>query len=387
MLLLLIFILSLSFFNLMFVSGILSGLINTVTQTVINTSTADLTVNPQQEPIRKNFIENQDRVRQEIQQIPGILATVRHYLLAASISFDKEKNGNPKVAPSQVIGIDPEQDPTVFTTVNYLVAGQWLAPSDRDQIVLGQSLAGGGGSVPLPTDLGGAKVGDKVQVAYSNGVTRTYTVKGIFNITFGAESTNAYITAAEAESVLGVYNDASQILVKANLSSNSLNTYARSITMLYPTLQIFKYTDLLSVIGKVLDAFSFITFIISAVSVIVGAITIFVLIYINAISKRRQIGILRAIGIKRSVIVLSYVLQALFYSIAGIAVGSILVFEVLYPYVVAHPLQLPFGNLIPVFSEMQIVVSIAALLVAGLFAGFVPARMVSRENILKSIWG
>ena len=50
----------------------------------------------------------------------------------------------------------------------------------------------------------------------------------------------------------------------------------------------------------------------------------FIVIYINVIHSRRHIGILRAIGINRDVIIGSYLVQALFYAGMGVLVGGLL---------------------------------------------------------------
>jgi putative ABC transport system permease protein len=121
--------------------------------------------------------------------------------------------------------------------------------------------------------------------------------------------------------------------------------------------------------------------------VLVAGITIFVMIYINAISKRRQIGILRAIGIKQNIIVYSYVLQALFYVLCGVCLGLLFVFGVLQPFLSVYPITLPFGPLVLSFSVTLIVESVIGFLFAGLLAGYLPARLVARQDILKAIWG
>jgi len=87
---LIIFILSLSFFNLMFVSGFLSGFSDGIMRSMIDTSTAHIIVMPQEEPTRKDFILDQISVRAEIQTIPGVIGTTRHYQIGGSFAYDKE---------------------------------------------------------------------------------------------------------------------------------------------------------------------------------------------------------------------------------------------------------------------------------------------------------
>lgn len=382
---LMLVILWLSFFNMVFVPGVFSGLLATIISLETNTYTSDIMVAPQKEPIPKAYVNHERQLRAQIATIPGVVGTARDYLTAASISYDKNKNGVYKRVSAQVIGIDPSEFNKIMTVNQYVVAGKFLNDDDTDQIVLAAAVAGGY-NLPEPNDLGGAKVGDKVTVVYGNGVTRQYTVKGITNILFGPALTNVYITAKEAESVLGASDQATQVLVKVKDQKNA-NYFKQRIKALAPNLFVQTYLDLLTAIKPVLDAFTYIAIIVSVISVLVAAVTIFVMIYINAVSKRRQIGILKAIGIKERIIVYSYIFQSLFYVACGVSIGLLFVFGVLTPILKIHPITLPFGPLVLTFSASLIVESVAGFFLAGFLSGLIPARLVAREDILDSIWG
>jgi ABC-type lipoprotein release transport system permease subunit len=385
MFILMMLILSLSYFNMLFVPGVFSGLYNTVVGLVVNTSTLDVVVSPQELPNPKSFIDNEQTLRTQFETIPGVVGRTRTYLTAGSLSYDKRKDGVYKTVSGQMIGIDPVGSAKLLTINDYLVKGEPLQEGDTDKIILSAGIAGGYG-LPVPSDLGGVSVGDKVDVVYGNGVARTYTVKGIVKIVFGTALSSVYITSKEAESVLSASNQASQILIKTD-KSHTPEYYSERIASMAPNLKVQKYTDLLAAIDPILTAFTLIATIVSAISVVVAAVTIFVMIYINAASKRRQIGILKAIGIKQHIIILSYVLQSMFYVVCGVFVGMIFVFLFLSPFLATHPIQLPFGPLIPSFGPKLILESIALFFVAGLFSGYVPSRLVAREEILKAIWG
>ncbi len=380
---LLIFVLSLSFLNMMFISGILSGLENTFTKVIIDVWSSHIIIAPEQEPQQKQFIQNQNEVRSQIETIPGVIATARHYQLAGSVSFDKEKNGVSKSISGAILGIDPSQEKGVLTLDSFMLEGEYLSDQDTDQILLSSALAGGYG-LPAPNDLGGVKVGDKVQLTFSNGIIRTYNVKGIYDDSIGIFFT--YITAREAESVLSTYNNASQILVKTDLSRKPIAYFEKNIKQLFPKLSVQNYTVILGTAGAFINALNLISFIVGAISVIVAAITIFVLIYVNATNKRRQIGILKAIGIKQNIIIVSYVLQSIFYSICGVIIGAILVFGILTPLLAKYPINITFADLSLMFTPSVIIIGVVSLLVAGLVAGYIPARIVVKQEILKSIW-
>lgn len=383
---LIIFILFLSFFNLMFVSGFLSGFSDGILRSMIDTSTSHIIIMPQEDPTRKEFILDQNNVRARIETIPGVVGTTRHYQLGASFAYDKEKDGKFKYVSAPVVGVNQEEEKKILSVHENMVAGEFPDDLKDDEIVLGANLSGGF-DIQQTADLGGASVGDKVQVTYSNGIARTYTIKGIFKITIGSVSNTAFITAKEAESVLSTYNNASEIMVKVDLAKNTLDEYTEKIGTMVPNLKIEKYTNRLSAVGILVNAFNIISVIITVISIIVAAITIFVMIYVNAVSKRRQIGILKAIGIKECIIELSYIIQSLFYATWGVIVGLMIIFWAVVPFLAVRPIPMPFGNASLVYTSIGIFINISSLIISGVLAGFIPAKIVARENILKSIWG
>ena len=384
---LIIFILSLSFFNLMFVSGFLYGFSDGVMKSMIDNSTAHIIVMPQEEPTVKSFVYDQDRVRAEIETIPGIVGTARHYQLQGTLAYDKEKDGNFKYVSAQIIGVTQAEEKEILTVNEYMVAGIFPDNLKDDEIVLGANLSGGF-DTKQTKDLGGATVGNKVQITYANGITRTYTIVGIFELSMvGSIASTAFISTSEAENLLSTYNSASEIMVRVNLEKNTLDEYTKKIKGIVPNLELEKYTSRLSTVGILVTAFNLIAVIVSFISIIVSAITIFVMIYVNAVSKRRQIGILKAIGIKEGIIELSYIIQSIFYSALGIIGGLLVIFLMVVPLMTIRPIAMPYGDAVLVYTTLGIIINISSLIVAGILAGYIPAKIVAREDILKSIWG
>lgn len=384
---LIIFILSLSFFNLMFVSGFLYGFSDGVMKSMVDNSTAHIIVMPQEKPTTKSFVFDQDRIRAEIETIPGIIGTARHYQLGGTLAYDKEKNGDFKYVSAQIIGVTQSEEKNILTINKYIVSGKFPDNLKDDEIVLGANLSGGFGTKQTK-DLGGAIVGNKIQIDYSNGITRTYTIVGIFKLSMvGSIASAAFISNSEAESILSTYNSASEIMVRVDLEKNTLDEYTKKIHEIVPNLKLEEYTARLATVGILITAFNLIAVIVSIISIIVSAITIFVMIYVNAVSKRRQIGILKAIGIKENIIEISYIIQSIFYSFLGIVGGLLVIFFIVIPIMAVKPINMPFGNAVLVYTAFGIIINIISLIIAGILAGYIPAKIVAREDILKSIWG
>lgn len=383
---LMIFILSLTFLNMMFISGVLSGLNDTEINLIINVLSSHIAISPQEKPVLKQYIPDQMDLRSQIEALPGIIGTARHYNLAGSLAFDRDKNGVYKSVSGPVIGVDPSEEEKIFTLNKFLIRGKYLSNDDTDQIVFSSALAGGYGA-PAPNDLGGVKVGDKVRITYSNGIIRTYTVKGIYNDLLGIFET--FITAKEAESVLSIYNNASQIYVKVDLARAPIGKYQTEIKSLAPNLKIQSFNDLIASFASFLRALDLISLVVALISVTVAAFTIFVIVYVNAINKRRQIGILRAIGIKQNIIVNAYIIQSLFYTSCAVIIGLFIIFGVSKPLLTAHPIAIIEGLMYVelVYSPLRIGLAIGSFAIAGFLGGLIPARIVAKQNMLKAIWG
>lgn len=383
---LMIFILSLTFFNMMFISGVLSGLNNSEITLLINLLSSDVAVSPQEKPVLKQYIPDQHDVRAQIESIPGVIATTRHYNLAGSLAFDKDKNGVYKSVSGPFVAIDPTEDKKVFTMNTLLIRGDYLNDDDTDEIILSSALAGGYGA-PSPNDLGGVVVGDRVRVTFSNGIIRTYKVKGIYNDIMGIFET--FITTKEAESVLSIYDNASQIFVKTDPAIGTISNYQAKIRAIAPNLKVQTYDDLIASFASFLKALDLISFVVAVISVLVAAFTIFVLIYVNAINKRRQIGILKAIGIKQQIIINAYIMQSLFYTFCALSIGLIGVLGILQPLLSTYKIPIIEGlmYLELYYSPIRVVLGVFAFIIAGFLGGLVPSRMVAKEDILKAIWG
>jgi putative ABC transport system permease protein len=140
-------------------------------------------------------------------------------------------------------------------------------------------------------------------------------------------------------------------------------------------------------VSGIAQTFDIIKRIILFIGLAVAGITIFIVIFIATVSRRKQIGIMKAIGMKESIIILSYVLLALFYAILGIGVGATLVEFVLKPYFIANPLTFPMGKVSLLIVRSEFITSIISLIIVSIIAGFIPSWRVARENIIRAIWG
>jgi putative ABC transport system permease protein len=122
-------------------------------------------------------------------------------------------------------------------------------------------------------------------------------------------------------------------------------------------------------------------------SLVVAAITVIIITYVDLANRRRQIGIERAIGIRSASIVGSYVIRSVVTALAGTVIGYLLFRFELVPVVAAHPFQFPSGPvtlmIVPEVTRSNVVILIAVAAIAAL----IPAVRAVRMRILDAIWG
>jgi len=391
-LVLIILVMSLSFANLLLTPSILSGVTNTLNQQQMDTLYGNIVIDP---PQTDHYLPRASLIEKKIEQIPGVSGVSAHLNSSAFIEYQWQEKASPsdkgESGTWSVIGIDPTREVSVTTVHEHIIQGSYLDITDRDEIVLGVEIAGGDRAQTSEfLTLQGVKVGDEVRLTYPNGVQREYRVKGIFQAKEMMQADRlAFVTQKDMASVLGrqVYNDrASQILVRTGQGVTE-SRIIREISYLGLDAEVRSWSEYGGAIGGIVSSFDVIASLIGTIGLVVAGIVMFIVIYINVINKRRQIGILRAIGIKRDVIIGSYLTQAIFYAILGIVFGGLIFGYGIQPYFELHPLDLPVGQVSLAVKALTINNAVMGILAAAALAGLIPVVNITRQSIIQSIWG
>jgi putative ABC transport system permease protein len=140
-------------------------------------------------------------------------------------------------------------------------------------------------------------------------------------------------------------------------------------------------------VGGIVSSFSAIASLIGGIGLLVAGIVMFIVIYINISHRKRQIGILRAIGVHRNVVLTAYLVQALLYATAGILFGGVLMVYVIKPYFDSHPIALPIGLVSLSIDPSNIRNGVIGIMAAAILSGVIPVFNITRESIIKAIWG
>lgn len=392
---LIIFIMTLTFLNLVIVSGILVGLIEGAITGIKERYLGDIFISSL---LNKTYIEQTPMIVGFAKSLPEVKAITTRYLKAGTIEANykeeiatKKPTDLNKSVGTQMVGIDPNDENSVTKISNLVIEGKFLEENDYDKVVLGALLLKkylDFESAAFPT-LSNVGVGSKVRINV-NGNTREVIVKGIIKskvdeidrrVFFVDKQLRGLINRFDYnanEIVLRLQPNADPLVVKKFLLDNGSGQFARIQTQEDAEPKFIKdMKQTFAILGNA----------ISSIGLVVAVITIFIVIFINAITRRKFIGILKGIGIKSSAIEIAYIIQSLFYAVLGTMIGTAIILLILVPYFAKYPINFPFSDGILVVTTSGIITRIVILLLATLIAGYIPARIVVKQNTLDAILG
>ena len=389
---LIVFVMALTFLNLIAVSGILVGLIAGAEEAVRSTSLGDLIISPRDD---ETHILETERFVRELTAYPEVLTSSVRYkgnaVLEAGYMERRDLTGERDTASINITGIDPESEDNMSHLKDIVIAGDYLDPNEEGYILLGalyiKEYAAQFNNV-FPT-IEKAKPGDTVRVTVGN-ISKEFIVKGIIKSKVDEVSLNSYIPEREFRRLFGrADRNADQIVVK--LKNPDANVALKSAMVGAGLDRLAKIQTYEEGVPKFLtdikNTMNLLGTFIGSIGLVVASITIFIIIFINALARRRYIGILKGIGIDRRAIEIAYVLQAGFYALAGSALGATLTYGFLLQFFRRHPINFPFSDGILVAPFEETFIRFIVLFVVTLIAGFIPAWMIARGNTLNAILG
>lgn len=379
-LLLTILIIALVMVLMNFLGIIIGGVITLYNDQMIDFQYGHVMIEPRD---RENRIHHADLLVSRLKGIPGVKGVSARY--STGVTITNPKNG--RFQPISLTGFDPGDEQYVTRYQEKIIDGDYLSPGDTDEIIIGTLLAGEEeeSQDKLPS-LGGISVGDRVEVAFRNGVVKSFRVKGIYETLGALIDHEAFITRAAMNEVIPDGDEATGILITGESS--------RDAPVLRDTLLGFGVGEQIKtwnekgqgILGDAIASINLINAIMTIVALIVASVVIFIVTYINVINRKKQIAILKAIGVRKQIIHGSYLLQVLFQCACGSVVG-ILMLNIIVFTLTMHKIRFPMGFITPVLDYHTIGISIILLCLVSLVSAFIPAREVTNEEILDAMRG
>lgn len=389
---LIVFVMMLTFLNLIAVSGILVGLIEGAERAVQEHALGDIILTPLDDEDR---ITNTTAVINTLATFPEISASSVRYNGSAVMEANYKERRNLQderdSVAVRVSGVNPLDENNMTALSGELQVGEYLDPNEEGYILIGayytEEYAQNFGDV-FET-VSGVGPGDTVRLSVGD-KSKEFVVKGIVLSKVDEISLNTYIPEREFRRLFNrLDGDADQIVMR--VASDNTPEAVRdklSATLIADNAKVKTFTESLpKFLIDIKDTFNVLGAFIGSIGLVVASITIFIIIFINALSRRRQIGILKGIGIEQRAIEIAYVLQAGLYALAGSAIGAFITYGILLPYFDANPIQFPFSDGILVAEPLGTLIRFLILFAVTLLAGFIPAWMIVRQNTLNAILG
>ncbi len=365
------------FTNMIFMPSIITGAIVNYEQQTIDTYTSDIIIEPKED---YRYIEDLSALLDKVNRVPGVKRAAPHYAAGAVLRFKG------KALSMAVEGVQPRDEILVTTLSTYMEEGTYLGDGDTGEIILGRYVAGFKDSSEdfLPS-LGGVKVGDSITAEYTNGVVREYRVKGIFRTYSFNTDYLVFTTWDEMEVVEGrTLDQATSVLVKTDPGADE-NEVKKTLLRYGVQEDVQTWLDFLgNAYRNAVESYAILNNITIVVSLVIAAVVLFVVIMIKTLNSRRQIGILLAIGIRKDIIINSYLFQVLILAILGIIFGILVVLG-LTAYFTAFPIEFPEGNISPYIVPADIGINALYLFGASALAGYIPAWRIANKEILESM--
>ncbi|MFA6520529.1 MAG: FtsX-like permease family protein [Candidatus Paceibacterota bacterium] len=389
---LIVFVMFFTFLNLVVVSGVLIGIIQGAVDAVRTHYTSDVIISTLN---NKTYIENSPEVINVVKSLPQVEAMSARYLEGGTLEANYKTRSNEKEKPNtsaaSITGIDPVAEENVTNLSKFIIEGEYLSALDYDQVMIGAYLT----KKYLPIDspgfstLDNIKPGVKIRINV-HGVEREVTIKGIIKAKVDEVSMRVFMVDSQLRSIIG-RNDYNVDEISIKLKPGTDPVLVRDILKRNGVDKVAKvqtYEDAQpKFIKDMIDTFALLGNLLSSIGLVVASITIFIVIFINAITRRKFIGILKGIGIHERAIEISYIMQSFFYALCGSIIGIIVLYAFLQPAVAAHPIDFPFSDGILVAPVSGTLLRVGLLMVTTIIAGFIPARLVVRKNTLDSILG
>lgn len=367
------------YIQLIFVPALIEGANERIELQLRGNITANVVVTPEGDNLTINDPAGLVKLAEAQKGVEAVTPTV---LAGSQVSTDAHTGSWP------VMAVDPVSYDRVFTTPSELREGEWLTPGDTGAVVLGIGIAGADDpdNPAYRTSLRTVHAGDTVTVAFLGGQTAEMRVAGIYETGLAQADQRAFVsTEAAEEAIPQLAGQVSAIYMKTGEGDES--QVIEALREERPGATYEPWTDLDATIKDLNESFDIVGAILGVVSLAVAVIVVFIVTYIDLVSKRRSIGIERAIGISGSAVVLSYVMRAIVFAVVGVVVGATLFVLVAMPLVDKYPFDFPVGPVTLSLTRQTVNRNAAVLVVAAVVGALVPAWRSVRMRLLDAIWG
>jgi putative ABC transport system permease protein len=225
----------------------------------------------------------------------------------------------------------------------------------------------------------GLSVGSVVKVKMLDGTERQLTVSGLFSDdVFGNLIVDRSLFDGQAIPLADRW-----VFVKSDGGVSTESTEAlRALIDTYPTAKVQSRDQYIDEQSKAIDGFLNFIYALLGMSVFIASVGIVITLWLAVWERRRELGLLRAVGMTRRQVRSSVLWESMVTGIVGVLMG--LVIGVVLGWIIVSAFADDGLSVFSLPASTIVVVSIMALVLAAL-AAFLPARKASKADILEAI--
>jgi len=274
------------------------------------------------------------------------------------------------VSPVGVIGTMPGKLSVIAEIGGAIVDGSSNLPADG--ILIGSVLA---------RDLG-LRVGQVVQLTSDRGRSRSFRIGGIFTLGIAsADRQSIYMNFATARALFDLPTGISRIEIKVQPATDAAgiaerlrrSTGLKATAWTEDNQQLFEGLDAQARTGTIIKAFSLVTIIVGIASAML----------LSIIRRQSEIGIMRAMGARRSLVISIYVLEGTLIGVIGAITGALAAWLALLPL---PPVSAVTSGELPIDRQQgDFLLAIALTTLAAMLASILPARRAARIDPVEAI--
>ncbi len=182
---------------------------------------------------------------------------------------------------------------------------------ERGEIVVGYTLA---------QDLG-VKVGDVLRLSVSPDEPGTpMKVVGILEPTGGVTDMAVYLSLSELQEMVGKKGKISMIMIRLK-DPRLADQFKARVEERYPDLEVYDTKQIAENVGRVLDMMNSLILAIGGISLLVGGLGVMNTTMVSVLERTREIGVMKAIGAKRSHILTIFLMESFILGMMGGVIG------------------------------------------------------------------
>ena len=299
-----------------------------------------------------------------IERTPGVIAVSPQIRGSAFVERGQA------IAPVGVIGVMPGKLSAIADIDRAIVGGSSNLPTDG--ILIGSVLA---------RDLG-LRVGQVVLLMSDRGRSRSFRIGGIF--TLGIASADRQVVCLNfttARALFDLTTGISRIEIKVApaTAAPGIAERLRRSTGLKATAwtednkQLFEGLDAQARTGTIIKAFSLVTIIVGIASAML----------LSIVRRQSEIGIMRAMGASRGLVISIYVLEGTLIGLVGAVAGALAAWLALLPL---PPVSEVSSGSLPIDRQQGgFLLAIALTTIAAMLASILPARRAAHIDPVEAI--